>query len=356
VEIKHYNIKDILVLNMSLHSKVIALRSPLPPAGSEVEGGRQLATSIRYYEPSTPDRSAPTVVFLPFWGGSASTFEPVQQALSKTHPTCTSVAVSYRGTGSSSGSSEETSSLTSTLNSEQDPLESHDIPALATDVIALFETLANDGGEQQALIPSRQVVLCAHSMSAKVAWEILHALTSSGNESVNLLDNKRTTTVKGLLLLAPAPPGPLELPAEIREQQLKAYDSLDSALWTLRNVLTHKDLSDQVVGRLATDCVSMSPGAKRGWIELGMKRDCRGVVEDMVARIKADWQREGTFQLRVLVGEKDKVETVEKVKSETVDVLTELGLDVTLTIVPEVGHLLPVEAPEEVAAELGKLL
>jgi pimeloyl-ACP methyl ester carboxylesterase len=343
---------------MSLHSKVITLRSPLPPTGNKVEAGRQLATTIRYYEPSTPDRSAPTVVFLPFWGGSASTFEPVQLALSKAHPTCTSIAVSYRGTGSSSGSSEETSSLPSTLNSEQDSLESHNIPALAADVVALLETLANDDGEQQDLIPSRQVVLCAHSMSAKVAWEILHALPSSGNESVNPDNNsKRTTTVKGLLLLAPAPPGPLELPAELRAQQLKAYDSLDSALWTLRNVLTHKDLSDQVVERLATDCVSMSPGAKRGWIELGMKRDCRGVVEDVVARIKAERQREGeTFQLRVLVGEKDKVETVEKVKSETVDVLTELGLDVTLTTVPEVGHLLPVEAPEEVAADLRKLL
>ncbi|KIW67345.1 hypothetical protein PV04_06606 [Phialophora macrospora] len=326
---------------MSIHSKAIALRLPLSPNGEQL--------TIRYYKPSTPDRSAPTVIFLPFWGGSASTFEPVQLTLSKTHPSCTSVAVSYRGTGSRSGSEEMTSSLTP----EQDPPENYNIPALAADVVALLESLANDDDKQHDLIPSRTVVLCAHSMSAKVAWEVLHALTASGKESIF----NKTTTVKGLLLLAPAPPGPLELPAEMREQQLKAYNSLESAVWTLKNVLTHKDLADEVVRGLAADCVGMSPGAKRGWIELGMKRDCRGVVADIAHRIKAEGQqRQGNLQLRVVVGEEDKVETVEKVKRETVDGLTQLGLDVTLSVVAEVGHLLPVEAPEEVAAELAKFL
>jgi len=233
------------------------------------------------------------------------------------------------------------------VDGELDPVEIHDIPSLAADVLVLLQSLGSSEDES-CMIPSGKVVLCAHSMSAKVAWELLHGLTIRPDTSL---------TVTALLLLAPAPIGPLEFPAEMREQQLKAYNTLESASWTLRNVLTHKSLGDDVIARLARDCVSMSAGAKRGWIELGMKRDCLDVVRKVAAKL-ADQSDMQAFRVRVLVGEEDQVETAEKVKRETVDVLNELGfkLVVESKVVAGVGHLLPVEAPEEVVTELGILL
>lgn len=285
---------------------------------------------IIYYKPLNVDASLPTVVFLPFWGGSASTFQAVQRRLSEARADHVSIAVSYPGTGSS------------IVDRKDDSPEDHDIPALAADVLALLKSLQRD---DMKLIPSHKIILCAHSMSAKVAWEVLDTLKGSAEQNFQ-------TTVTGLLLLAPAPLGPLKLPPEMAEQQLQAYNSLESATWTLENVLTYKQLGEEVIRTLARDCVNMTPGAKRGWIELGMKRDCLAVVRDIA---DTDSLRRN-LRVAVLVGDKDPVETADKVKKETVDVLTDLGFVVRLKIVAGVGHLLPVEAPEEVVLELEGLL
>lgn len=284
--------------------------------------------NIKYYRPSNVDVSLPTIVFLPFWGGSASTFQAVQLRLSEACPGHVSFAVSYSGTGSS------------TVDTEDDPPENHDIPALAADILALLKTAQH---EEMNLIPSQKIILCAHSMSAKVTWKILHALKHDQERSTR-------TTVTGLLLLAPAPPGPLTLPPEMAEQQLKAYESLESATWTLENILTYKKVGKEAIQTLARDCVSMSPGAKRGWIELGMKRDCLADVRDIADSMRQD------LRVAVLAGEKDLVETADKVRNETVDVLTDLGFVVRSKVVTGVGHLLPVEAAEDVVLELEQLL
>ncbi|KAJ9606716.1 hypothetical protein H2200_008724 [Cladophialophora chaetospira] len=328
--------------NTKILSRDISLPSAHPSTGQETKDSQQrqpTSLNIRYHKPSTPDFSAPTILFLPFWGGSASTFEAVQLELSKRAPYHTSIAVSYPGTGSSR--QEGISLATSPV--DHDPPEDHDIPALAAHVAALLKDLGH-GTDELSLIPSRKIVIYAHSMSAKVTWEVLRTLKSFN-----------TLTVTGLLLLAPAPPGPLVLPTEMREQQLKAYDSLESATWTLKNMLTHKILDDEVIGKLARDCVGMNSGAKRGWIELGMKRDCLAAVEELATQLGAQVKQKG-FEVKVLAGQEDKVETVERVKNDTVDVLGRLGFAVNFTVLPGVGHLLPIEAPEEVALALQALL
>jgi len=139
------------------------------------------------------------------------------------------------------------------------------------------------------------------------------------------------------------------------ETWMFAADNNGTAAWAVENVLSHGGLDGDVVARLARDCVGMSAGAKRGWVELGMGRDCRGSVRDVAARLGEQGTLEG-FGVRVLVGREDKVETVERVEKQTVHVLRELGFTVSVSAIAGVGHLVPVEAPEEVVLALGKLL
>jgi pimeloyl-ACP methyl ester carboxylesterase len=302
---------------------------------------------VRGYQPAVIDRKQAIIVFLPFWGGSAETNDNVQDRLAISHPMVPSFSLSYPGTGfqpqtaSKGGPAEH-------LENDADAPEDHDIPALAECVLKLLDWIREIFEVAQKTDRQRhlKVVLCAHSMSAKVNWEVLHALSKE--------DNPRTS-ITGLLLLAPAPIEPLVLPPETARQQLIAYDNLESATWTIRHILTSSPLAEDVVDKLAQDCVAISPAARRGWIELGMKYDCTDTVQSLARTLNAsEVQRQ--LPIKILVGEHDRVETPEKVRTQTVEVLQQLGLLARMKVVPDVGHLLPVEATNEVVAALREML
>jgi pimeloyl-ACP methyl ester carboxylesterase len=240
--------------------------------------------------------------------------------------------MSYRGTGESKRP-----------DAELDLPSHHSIPFLAADVLALLRS----GEVIEDLIPSHKLVIVAHSMSAKVAWEVLCGLSPTRSEATPEIE------VVSVLLIAPAPPGPLELPPEMRQQQLIAYQTVESAKWTIANVLTHRPLSQEVIDRSAKDCAGMSPGAKRGWIEEGMKYSCVEAVRNLAAT----HQGQSAKLVRVLVGTEDVVETVGRVQSETVDLLQSLGgFAVNMRVLEGCGHLVPLEDPDSVVEEVGKLL
>jgi 3-oxoadipate enol-lactonase len=320
------------VNSAKLFSRTIPLQPPARAKDAELTPQSSVSLQIKCYKPLDQDPLSPTVLFLPFWGGSASTYEAVQVKLSETRPAHGSIAVSYRGTGDST-------------HTEHDTPEDNDIPALAVDVLALLDILRGDNDDGLSLIPSRKLVLCVHSMSAKVAWEVLSGLHAGGE----------TLEVTGLLLLAPAPVGPLVLPPEIRKQQLGAFESSESVRWTLENMIMHKVPDNDTLEKLASNAAGMSSAAKRGWVELGMQRESLEAVRNVATGLEGG-SKLASFKVVALLGEQDKVETVEKVTRETVDVLTELGFAVCVRVIPGVGHLLPVEAPEEVVFELGKML
>jgi pimeloyl-ACP methyl ester carboxylesterase len=237
--------------------------------------------------------------------------------------------------------------LDTPLVTPQDTLQNHSISSLAADVLGVLSSpdFTSD------LIPSGRLVLVAHSMSAKVAYHVLYYLGNGGIDGSGVRIGFR---VQRLLLLAPAPIRPLDLPPQMRAQQLRAYDSLESASWTMRFVLSHAPLDDDVVRRLASDAVGMSPGAKSGWLgEYGMKVDCTEVLRAAMNLVKGTRR---AFRVRVLVGREDRVETVEKVQEETVDVLHSMGVNVGIKLVEGCGHLLPVEAAKEVVGEIESLL
>ncbi|KAE8447386.1 hypothetical protein EG329_010800 [Mollisiaceae sp. DMI_Dod_QoI] len=248
------------------------------------------ATTINVVAAGDKRQSNPTLIFLHFWGGSSRTFA---QIISHLSPKFHCIAIDFRGWGSSIG--------------PQTP-EAYSIAHLATDV--------------ETLIPQLDVedfILIGHSMGGKVSQLIA--------------GRSQTPGLKGIVLLAPAPPTPLELPLDMKQQQISAYSSRDSAEFVVRNVLSSSQLSDEVVSALVEDMLKGNEFATKAWPAYGM-------AEDILAETRSI-----TLPVLIIGGELDKVEPVERLKKE----VSENIAGAEMTVIEGSGHLLPVEAPEQVA-------
>jgi 3-oxoadipate enol-lactonase len=245
---------------------------------------------------NTTNRTA--LIFLHFWGGSSRTWSKVTQLLSLAgHQT---IAIDFRGWGSSTGPT--------------DPA-AYSIQKLANDVEVVIRELSIE-----------KYVLIGHSMGGKVAQL--------------LAGQKKVPGLKGVVLVAPAPPGPLVLPEEAREQQLHAYETTESAEFVARNVLTASQLPEEDLDLLVQDMTKGTPEAKAAWPAYGMTEDIRDVA------------RKIDVPVFVVGAAKDQVETVERVKSEVLSNITGAQLEV----IQQSGHLIPVEAPKDLAGLIVKFL
>lgn len=301
--------------------------------------------ALIYSPPGTTEGAltSPTIIALHYWGGSASTFHHVpvllqsrQKSQTPHRGVSTVVSISHRGWGLSS-------------SAVPDSPSAYSINALASDVVSLLPQL-----RAQGLIPPSGYIFCGHSMGGKVAMAASQLTDSFLPEDFPPLC--------GMLLLAPAPPTPLVLPEHMKEQQTHAYESAESVEWTVRNVLTgssgdrlyggQKDL-EMIIG----DSLKGSEGAKKGWPRVAMAEELnvKPASEDLT-----------NFNLRVLVSRGDRVETIDRVNQETVKTLQARGYSIQVRVLEpdnekggedaDVGHLLPLEAPEVVAEELLELL
>jgi pimeloyl-ACP methyl ester carboxylesterase len=239
----------------------------------------------------------PTLIFLHYWGGSSRTFSTVIAHLfSKFH--C--IAIDLRGWGSSSG--------------PQHPY-SYSIRDMASDI--------------EALIPKLNIndfFLVGHSMGGKLVQLI------AGRNVVKGL--------KGLILIAPAPPTPFELPPDMKETQISAYSTPASAEFVVRNVLSSSALSDETIKTLVEDMVKGNEFAKKAWPAYGMKED---ILED---------SRRINVPVLVIAGEYDRVEPPERF---TAGVLGNIKA-AEMVVIEGSGHLLPVEAPSKVAQSIAGFL
>lgn len=155
-----------------------------------------------------------------------------------------------------------------------------------------------------------------------------------GGKVAQLLAGQRIPGLRGLILLAPAPGSPLVLPGEMKEQQLSAYDTAVTAEFVVRNVLTSSAsaVSDKVVDGLVRDMVGGSEMARRAWPGYAMG-------EDITAEV-----RKIDVPVLVVAGDLDRVEPLERLKSEVVARI--VGAE--MVVVQGSGHLLPVEAPVKI--------
>ena len=232
----------------------------------------------------------PTLVFLHYYGGSSRTWAPIIEALPRDMGV---IAPDLRGWGRSERST-----------------EGHTLAGYADDV--------------EAVLANTQVgeyVLVGHSMGGKIA---------------QLIASRRPAGLRGVVLVAPAPPTALALPLEVRAGMVAAYDTRESIEGALEHVLTGRPLTPQQREQVIEDSMSGTPEARLAWPMEISQTD----ITDAVRRIEVP--------VLVLSGDTDKVDTTDTLEAELMPRLAHAEL----RVLPGVGHLVPLEAPEEAARSI----
>ncbi|MBB3260684.1 uncharacterized protein (TIGR02246 family) [Paraburkholderia bannensis] len=228
-----------------------------------------------------------TLVFLHYWGGSARTWRYVTDALARAYRT---IAIDHRGWGDSDA-----------------PPQGYTIADLADDAQGAIEALGLE-----------RYVLVGHSMGGKVA---------------QLLASRRPRGLQGLVLVAPSPPSPMDLPDEARAAMLHAYDTRESVSAVLDHVLCGSPLAPEQREQVLEDSLRGAPQAKAAWPNVAMRED----ISAQVAAI--------AVPVLVIAGERDQVDRVETLKAQLLPRIAGAQLEV----LAGVGHLSPLEAPAELA-------
>ncbi|MDE3240020.1 MAG: alpha/beta fold hydrolase [Paracoccaceae bacterium] len=230
---------------------------------------------------------APALVFLHYWGGSSRTWRHVIPALA---PAFRTIAVDQRGWGRS-----------------DKPVAGYALSDLADDAETLIESLALD-----------RYILVGHSMGGKVA---------------QLMASRHPAGLAGLVLVAPSPPSPMGVPLEIRRGMVQAYESRDSIIATVRQVLAGTPLVPDDLEQVVTDSLQGSPAARSAW-------PLEASQEDITAQ--AEQIRVPTL---VVSGEEDRVDPPAVLRQELMPRIPQARLHV----LPGIGHLSPLEAPDDLA-------
>jgi 3-oxoadipate enol-lactonase len=237
--------------------------------------------------------SEPALVFLHYWGGSARTW---QRVIDRLGGQVRWVAIDQRGWGGS----------------------------VATDGRYDLATMADDVEGVVRALDLRRYVLVGHSMGGKVA---------------QIVAARRPRGLAGLVLVAPAPPTPMLVPEAQRAGMLASYGSRDGVLQALA-VLAGTPLSDELREQVIEDTLHGAPEAKRAWTD-------RGMIEDVSAGLDRV-----TVPVSILVGSRDRVEH----ESALREVFGRLLPQATVRVLEGIGHLSPLEAPDELAAACARLL
>ena len=231
-------------------------------------------------------------LLLHYWGGSSRTWDGVIAELGA-EVRC--VALNQRGWGGSQA-----------LDGRYD-----------------LDAMADDVEDVVAALGLVRYVLVGHSMGGKVA----QVVTARGAFSP-----------AGLVLVAPAPPEAMPVPAEQRAAMLASYGSREGVAQAI-SVLAGRTLSEAERKQVVSDTLAGTRGAKREWTERGM-----------VAAVGPGLRR-FAGPVRVLVGELDRVERPETLRAAFADALPQASVET----VPGVGHLLPIESPGVIASACQKV-
>lgn len=229
----------------------------------------------------------PTLVLLHYWGGSARTWDPVVDRLGGRDV----LRLDLRGWG-----------------------RSRELPGPYT-----LQRLAEDTLAVLAHAGIAEHVLVGHSMGGKVA---------------QLVAATRPAGLRGLVLVGSAPARPAaQITPEYQQALSHAYDSEESTAAARDGVLTATSLPEDLKAQISADSRSSADGARSEW-------PLHGIAEDI-----SDRTRRVHVPALVVAGENDKVEPVAVLRENLVPFLA--GAE--LTVIPRTGHLIPLEAPGELA-------
>lgn len=236
----------------------------------------------------------PTLVFLHYWGGSSRTWAEVTCTLRNQYR-C--VVPDLPGWGRSSPSR-----------------PGYRIADLACCI-----------GSMITKLELSDVVLVGHSMGGKIA---------------QCLAGQRPGWLKGLVLVASSPALPMTVPACQRRAMQSAYASRTSVEETMDTVLTASPLGGVARDRVVEDSLSGHPDAQAAWPAYAMLED----ISDLTRQINVP--------TLLLTGERDRVDPPAILAERLVPLLP----DPEVHELPAVGHLLPLEAPTEVAWHIAQWL
>ena len=231
--------------------------------------------------------TGPTLVLLHYWGGSTGTWAALVECL----PGRDIITLDFRGWS-----------------------RSRDLPGPYTLRQLAVDTLASIADAALS-----DYVLVGHSMGGKVAQ-----LVAAG----------RPAGLRGLVLVASGPAKPAaNITPEYQQDLAHAYDSDETIAWARDHVLTALPLSDVAKARVLRDSRASSSAARTEW-------PLHGIAEDVV-----EYTRKINAPTLVVAGEHDQVEPIEVLRDKLVPYL----VGAKLVVVPQTGHLIPLEAPERLA-------
>ena len=227
----------------------------------------------------------PSLLFLHYFAGSSASWSEVMSHLQQT---AHCIALDLPGFGDS------------------EPIDDRTVEAAAV-VIA----------EMICQLDLQRYSLIGHSMGGKIAL----ALAST-----------QPPGLQSLILLAPSPPTPEPIADSERSRLLKTYGDRAAAEETARKI-TAQALSDTAFEQIIRDNLRTSQVAWQAWLECGSQQD----ISSAMAAIKVP--------VLVIVGAEDTAIPQSLLQREVVDAIA----DARLVVVPNVGHLLPIEAPQAIA-------
>ncbi|MFF1444948.1 alpha/beta fold hydrolase [Streptomyces sp. NPDC058295] len=234
--------------------------------------------------------AGPTLVFLHYWGGSGRTWDLVVDRLAGRDV----LTVDFRGWSRSSH-----------LGGP------YALRRLADDTLAVIA----DAGVTD-------YVLVGHSMGGKVAQ--LAAAT-------------RPAGLRGIVLVGSGPAKPAaQITPEYREALSHAYDSDESVARARDHILTATELPVSLKAQIATDSRAGTDAARTEW-------PLRGIAEDIT-----EHTRMISVPALVIAGDNDHVEPAEVLRDNLMPYLPQADF----TVIPHTGHLIPLEAPADLADAL----
>lgn len=232
----------------------------------------------------------PTLVLLHFWGGSSSTWSAVVDELRGRDI----ITIDARGWGKS-----------------RELAGPYDLEQLARDTLAIVSEAGVD-----------DFVLVGHSFGGKVSQ-----LVAAGHPK----------GLRGIVLVGSAPPRPLpSVTPEFQDQLVSAYASEESTAGVIAAVLTAVPLSVDALAAAVGDARSSDEAARVEW-------PLRGIIHDITEEAKRI-----NVPALVVVGEADKIES----PADTNEYLVPYLAKCRVVVIPEVGHLVPLEAPTALAVEI----